>query len=293
MKTHYRLWMLIPAASLIALVSNGCYTQFGSTKDDEEAVQYEDEDQYAYDDSVATEDDYANARERFYDENYYPGSAYGWGFYDAGMWGHHNGYLYDPLWGWCGTSYPYYSGWWSDPFYGYYPYPSYGYGHYGGGGFAARPGRQYGSSRNIGSTRSEGGLRGTTFNPGERGSGMGTMPSVGAYRAPRPSGTVTKAPTNRTARVSKPGGSRSSGSDATRSGSQRASSRPASSSRTSSPDKSSRGSNSGGSHEDRSGGSYPPPSSRAPSSTSAPSSPSSGGGSSAPSNSGDRGGNRR
>jgi len=296
MKTRYQMWMLIPAAAFVAFVSNGCYTQFGSTKDDEEVVQYEDEDQYAYDDSVATAEDYDNARERFYDENYYPGSAYGWGYSAPWIWGHRHGYAYDPfyydpLWGWCGSSYPYYSGWWSDPIYGYVPYPSYGYGHYGGG-FASRPGRVYGSSRTIGSTRSEGGLRGSSFTPGERGSGTGTMPSVGAYRAPRSSGTVTKTPTNRTTRVSNPSGSRRSGSEGTSGGSKRAVSRPSNTTRTSSPDNSGRSSSGGSGRGERSGSSYSPPPS-APSSAPASSAPASSGGSRAPSSTGDRGGNRR
>lgn len=302
MKSRYQVWALGSAAMFIALFSNGCYTQFGSTQDEvEEVVRYEDEgDEYAYDDSVASDEDYNDARDRFYDENYYPGYAYGWGYTDPWLWRHRGGYVYDPfwydpIWGWCGTTYPYYSGWWSHSGYGYLPSPYYG-GHWGGGGYATRSGREYGSTRTFGSTRSEGGVRGSTYNPGERGTSGATMPNVGAYRAKSGvSGSSTKGTANRPARVTSPSGTRSSSRERTAVGTQRSSSRPNNSGRVarpSSPDNGGKSSSGGsGDRGSRSGGSYSPPSS---SPASAPAStPPSSGGSHAPANTGERGGNRR
>jgi hypothetical protein len=186
MKTRYMSWMVVSAAGLIAFLSSGCYTQFGSTQD-EAVVRYEDqEDEYAYDDSVATTEDYDNARDRFYDENYYPGYGYGIGFYDPWGWDYRHGYgygsygygysWYDPYWGWCGTSYPYYTGWWSRPGYGYGG-SYYGPVHRGGSGYMAKTGSAYGSTRSFGSTRSSGSGRAESgYTPG------GTRRAVPALR---------------------------------------------------------------------------------------------------------------
>jgi len=297
MKSRYQMLALGLAAFVFALFSTGCYTQFGTVQDEDDVVRYDDEDEYAYDDSVETQEGYDDARERFYEENYYPGYAYNWGYTDPWFWHNRWGYGYDPFWynpgwAWCGTAYPYYSAWWARPVYGYLPSPYYGGGYHGG--YAWQSGRERGSSRMIGSTRSDGGTRGSSFNPGERGSSGGTSLDVGAYRSKSGvSGTTTKSSTSRPARVNAPSGSRSTGREGTRVGSERSTSRPSSSGRVSRPSSSggSGRSSSGSStdHGSRSGGSYsPPPSAPAPASTPPPS-----GGSHAPANTGERGGNRR
>ena len=296
MKSRYQMWALGSAALIFALFSTGCYTQFGTVQDEEEVVRYEDEDEYAYDDSVVTEEEYDGARERFYEESYYPGYAYSWGFADPWFWHHRWGYAYDPFgydpfWGgWCGTGYPYYSAWWSRPVYGYMPSAYYGGGYHGG--YAWQPGRERGSSRTIGSTRSDGGVRGSSYNPGERGTSGGTSLNVGAYRSKSGvSGSSTKSTTSRPARVSAPSGSRSTSREGTRVGTERSSSRPSSSGRASRPSSSGKSSSGSSSdHGSRSGGSYSPPASSAPAPASTPSSS---GGSQAPANTGERGGNRR
>lgn len=302
MKPRYIHWMLVSTAGLIAFLSSGCYTQFGSTKD-EGVVRYEDQqDEYAYDDSVATTEDYDNARDRFYEDNYYPGYGFGMGFYDPWSWNYRSGYGYgygyygyDPYYGWCGTSYPYYSAWWSRPVFGYRSSLYYGPVHRGGSGYMTKAGSGYGSSRAFGSTRSSGGVRGATvYTPGGTRSGsLGTAPSAGTYQTkPRSSGSAATKGAVRSTRVTSPRGSHES----TRTDTPRSYPRPSSGGResgrdvrSSSPPPSSSG-NSGGSsggHDggrgERSGGA----------SSSAPSSPppSSGGG--APTNTGDRGGNRR
>jgi hypothetical protein len=157
MKTRLVQWMPLMAAGFAALLSSGCYTQFGPVRD-EGAVRYDDQDQYAYDDSVAANEDYGGARERFYDQNYYPGFAMSFGLYDPWAYRYRPGYGYspygyDPYWGWCGTSYPFYSTWWSQPGYGHYPSSYYGVVHRGGSGIGGRTGGAYGSSRSFGSTR--------------------------------------------------------------------------------------------------------------------------------------------
>ena len=300
MKPRYMCWMLVCTAGLIAFLSSGCYTQFGSTRD-EGVVRYEGgQDEYANDDSAATPQEYDNARERFYDDFYYPGYGFGGGFYDQWAW-HYPGYgygsgWYDPYWGWCGTSYPYYSGWWSSPIFGYRSSLYYGPGHRGGSGYMTNSGSAYGSSRAFGSTRSSGGVRGGSgYTPrGTSSGGYGTAPSAGTYKTmPRSSASSVTKGTARPTRVASPSGLRGSsrvyaprsyprssngGRDV------RASSPPRSSSGNSGGSSSGRDSNRG----ERSGGTYTP----APSSPHPSSAPSSGG-SNAPANTGSRGGNRR
>jgi hypothetical protein len=288
MKPRYEIWTLFLAAGLIALLSSGCYTQFGTVRD-EGAVRYEEGDQNAANDTTANAEDYEYAHERFYEQCYYPGFAFGLGFY--GPWWGYDPYWYDPYWGWCGTSYPYYWGWWSPPIAGWRAPLAYGLAFRRGYGFGVREVGPYGASRGFGSTRSSSGmLGGTGYAPGgTRSVGTSTLPSVGAYKAsPRSPGTVTSRSANRSARVVSPNSSRStSRSVAPRSyprssGAGRQSGYAPRSSAPSAPPSGGSGGRvtSGGS---RSGGGSAAPRSSPP--------PSGGGG--APANSGGRGGNRR
>lgn len=140
-------------AALLSL--SGCYTQLGSFRDPREpgysANAYQESEEVA--DSVSDEE-YADARQRFYDESYYP--YFGSGFDYA--WG---APMYGPHYFWPGYGYP----WYADPFYGFYggSYPWYAYsGHsYRGGGYLAGGARLPNTTRKIGTNRTLGTTRGT------------------------------------------------------------------------------------------------------------------------------------
>jgi len=148
------------AAALLSL--SGCYTQLGSFRDPREPGYSSDEYQQSGEvaDSVSDEE-YADARQRFYDESYYPdfGTGYDYGF-GAPMYGYHG------FWSGYGYGYGYGYPWYADPFYGFYGggYPWYGYpGHYyHGGGYLAGGTRLPSTTRNIGTNRTLGTTRGTT-----------------------------------------------------------------------------------------------------------------------------------
>jgi hypothetical protein len=308
MKPRFLQWMPVLAAGFVALLWSGCYTQFGS-KWDESASRNADQDQYAYDDSVAASEDYDSARERFYDQNYYSVYPSTYGFSDP--WGYryrpgfgYDSYWYDPYWGWCGTSYPFYSAWWSHTGYGHRSSLFYDPVHRGGSGIAGRTGDSYGSSRSFGSTRSSGGMRGETgYAPGgTRSGGNWTAPSAGTYQtAPRKSSVSSGRTAERPARLTPPAGSRGGSREGTRSVAPRSYPRPSSGRaggsevRPSSPPPSSPGSSGGNSGSrdsnrgERSGGSYTPPASSSP----APSAPPPSSGTAPPANTGERGGNKR
>jgi hypothetical protein len=99
---------------VLAMAVSGCYTQFGATREET----YAEEPEYEmYEDSAAyaeeyTEEEYQEARERFYFDYYYPSFSIGVGFggpwyggwsyayYDPYWWG--PGWFYSPFWyPWC------------------------------------------------------------------------------------------------------------------------------------------------------------------------------------------------
>ena len=294
MKTRYQLFLLVCAAGIVSLLSSGCYTQFGVTRDDRNS-RYDDQDEYASDNPVDTTADYDSARQQFYDDNYYPEFMFGVGFYDAWRYrGWNSPYAYwDPYWGWCGTSYPGYYGWWGHSGFGYGP-SVYGHANRSGyGGFAGRYDGAHGATRTFGSTRTSGDMRGgSTYAPGgTRTSGSYTTPAAGTYqgRIRKQASTVTGRNGDRPVRIGNGAVSRRSSRVGSTSDSPRSYPRsyPRSSGNSgtrtthpSSPPPSSGGSggHSGGQDSGRGG-------------SSAPSSHSGGG--SAPANSGNRGGNRR
>lgn len=135
-------WGVPGAIALVVplFMLGGCYTQFGSSR-------YEDDPEYVTDNATeggeVTDDSYYDARDRFYDDSYYPGYTFGFGF---------------------GWSYPPY-GWGMDPYsspYGGY-YPGQGWGRYApahGGRISRRPSvtRGFGSDRTLGVSRGSGSM---------------------------------------------------------------------------------------------------------------------------------------
>jgi hypothetical protein len=301
----------LPAAFVVALLASGCYTQLGTVrndrdkeyKEDEEYAkteEYADDQEYAEEDTV-TQGDYDNARQRFYSDGYdaYPYIGFGFGYYDPWYWRHAGYYYYspswyDPIWGWCGTSYPRYyaSGYWGGSSYNSW----YRRGHYTyrtGGNVVTRPGGAYGATRTFGSTRTPmGATRGGTdvLPSGARaGSGLGKQGSdatsisrTGARRADTRPAATTGSSTKSGTRY---GGTREGSRSSTPSGTtNRGGVRRSEPSGGYSPSPSAPSGNSGGGYSGRSSGSSAPASSPAPSSS---------GGGHAPSNSGSRGGERR
>jgi hypothetical protein len=305
MKTFTRR-LLMPAAALSLLLLPGCYTQLGSVHDDRQYA-YEQKDENIPEDTVSTED-YNNARDQFYEDSYdyyYPQTSLTIGFGSPWYWRSRSWYYADPYWadpfgGWCGTGYynrGYYD-YWGYPGYGYLPFSGYGSSRRHGGGYVTRDGGQYGSTRSFGSTRSSGNVRGG---------------SAGAYAPATPrsgsSGTMSL-PTGRVNTGARGGSSVDRGNTRNSSGrdgsvqreAPRSAPRPASGSRSerrgeryvvppSSGGNSGSGSSSSGREGDRGSvrQSSPPPSSPPPS---APP-PSGNSGGSAPTNTGERGGNKR
>src|ERR1041385_277777 len=175
---------------LFVLAFSGCYTQLGSTKDE----QINGREEYGSSNSTENAEDtsYVNQQSDYYDNYntygsnpryrvgfsyYYPSSywpSYAFSAAYADPWFYDNYWAYDPWW--CGTPYVTY------PMNGYSPY---GYGYYGsnyylpsayyhyGSGYAVVPVKR--ATRDIGSTRGSGGRGATTntdiANPGgDRGS---------------------------------------------------------------------------------------------------------------------------
>ena len=292
MKT-FTLRLVMPAAGLMLLLMPGCYTQFGSVHDEPQQYSYDQEDQNIPEDSVSQED-YDQARSQFYDDTYgfYPQSMVSVGFGYGNGWGY-----YDPFWGWCGTGYysPHYYGGYGYGN-GYLPY-GYGYGgsHHGGGGYVTR-GNVHGTTRTFGATRSSGNVRGGSS--GSYGSGSTRSGFTGAGELP--TGRANTGARGSAVGTSSSRGSSSSGS---RSGTvgrttTRSAPRPDSGARSGRREERyvpppTYGGSSGSSSSGRDGGGG-----RSSAPASAPSSPppapsGNSGGSSAPTNTGDRGGNRR
>jgi hypothetical protein len=157
-KQGFGILAIVGGATLLLSLS-GCYTQLGSFRDPHEpgysSDNYQDSDVVA--DSVS-EDEYAEARQRFYDESY--GTSIGIGYdytWDSPMYGH--GYR------WSGFGYP----WYYDPFFPWYAgiAPWYAYpGHYfrGGGGYLAGRASMPNTTRRIGTNRTYGTTRGGADN---------------------------------------------------------------------------------------------------------------------------------
>lgn len=309
MNTHIRGLVALGGVLVLGFIAGGCYTQLGSVRDDpqEDAV---DEEQYAYDDST-TVDDYENVRRQFYYDYYYPSVMVGIGFGSPWYGGFHSPYGYyspwvDPWYGWCGSTYPGYYGYWDNPFRGYGTY----YGHAGtyragNGGYVVRGSGTTGGTRTIGSTRSSGSTLGTGALP----TGVRSNTPVGKTGSVQlPTGSVSTGRRGQSGERQSVTGTRTgtgaSGKKETpRSQAPRSNPRPNTSDRperVSSPvappqGASSPGRESGRGGNDRSGGgsSYSPPS---PSPSSPPPSsppPSGNTGGKAPANTGSRGGDRR
>jgi hypothetical protein len=299
--------LLLPIAVSLAFLASGCYTQLGSVRNDKHKdaeeeeyakdEQYGDEEEYVEEDSLS-QGDYEDARHRFYSDGYYPYVGVGFGYYDPWYWGngghYYGSYWYDPIWGWCGTSYPRYyaSGYWGGrPYSSWYPRGHYTYRT--GTKVVTRPGGAYGATRTFGTTRTPmGNTRGSTdvlpsgaragTSLGKSGSTGTAVTRSGARRGDTRSSSATGSSSSSGSRY---GGtresSRSSSSGSTnRGGTRRYDSSP---SYTPAPAPSSGGS--GGGNSGHGGGSSAPASSPAPAS--------SGGGGQAPSNTGQRGGERR
>ncbi len=293
MKRWKPILLLFPAAVAVAVVFSGCYTQVGMFREDRQQ-EYTADEQPATEDTVSQEQ-YDDARQQFYYDsyNYYPSFSYGFGFYDPWYWrmggyGYYNPYGYDPVWGWCGTSYPRYYGSWGNPSFSW-NHP----GHYTyrvGGNVAVRSGGPYGATRTFGSTRTA--VGGTGSSAGVLPSGARATTGLGKGSTNVPlipraySGRNANRPPNSAGAVGHGSGSRSSGnrdgvrsSGGNRSGSRRAESvRPYTPPPVHNPGNVS-GGHSGGGQGSGGGGSAP---------ASAPS-----GGSRAPTNTGQRGTERR
>lgn len=299
MRRWNMVFMILPMMILFALLLSGCYTQVGTVRNDrdtESPQEYTEEDEYAYEDTVS-QDQYQDARHQFYFGAYdsYPWLSFGYGYYDPwySRWaGYYSPYWYDPVWGWCGTSYPrYYASLygWGRPYDSWNSRGSYTYRT--GSNVVVRPGGAYGATRTFGSTRTPaGGTRGGTevLPSGARaGTGLGKrstdvplLPRASTRRAEdRPAGTVSPGSKS---------GSRSGGSrEGTRSGGENRGGNRRYEVAPYNPPASSSPGNSGSGNSGRSGGSSAPAS--APSSSPAPSS----GGGNAPANTGQRGNDRR
>jgi hypothetical protein len=160
MSTNRFRILTLAAVFAALLMLAGCYTQFGSLRtprEDGSSSEYTQAEEPLAD-SVSDEE-YTNARQRFYDESYYPTSVsigfdYAWG----SPW-----YSRSP-WGWYGSSW-YGSPWYYDPLYGfnggYVAYHGYYGGPYYGGGSAVGAPRYPGATRRIGPNRTYGTTRGT------------------------------------------------------------------------------------------------------------------------------------
>ena len=149
---------IVGIATALASLS-GCYTQLGSFRDPREpgySTGSGGDGQVA--DSV-NDEEYTEARQRFYDEAYYPSASTGWEFGWGSPW-YGYGYArrgYGNLW--------YDSPWYYDPFFGPYgvivPWYAYHGHYYNGGGYFVGATRSPGTTRRIGTNRTMGTSRGT------------------------------------------------------------------------------------------------------------------------------------
>lgn len=161
--THqgFGILAVIGGATLLLSLS-GCYTQLGSFRDrhDPEYTSDGTQESEEYADTV-NEEEYADARQRFYDESYYPYIGIGYD-YNSGWGGPMYGHGY-PWYGYPGYGYP----WYSDPFFGVYagftPWYMYPRHTYGGGGNSAGRGRPN-ATRTIGTHRTYGTTSGVIDN---------------------------------------------------------------------------------------------------------------------------------
>ena len=196
--------------ALMPLFVNGCYTQVGTVRSDDE-TQYgvEDEENAAQPDSVINEDQYSGDR---YGSPYpyngygycYPGLSVSFGWYsNPWCWGGYP-YYYDPFWGppiYAASYWPYYyNGYYPVPYYNYYhsPYASYIPYYYGGGSTS------HGATRTFGNSRGSGVVRGGA--PVTRYPGTSLIGRVRAGSTSGPSSTPVsvsqpQAPSGRSART--------------------------------------------------------------------------------------------
>jgi hypothetical protein len=295
MKKHVQIGPATLAVGLTVFFLSGCYTQFGSTKWDDER-DYSSRETVEYEDTVATEsgeeccgDDYSWRPRHYFFDYYYPSSWVSIGIGDPWYWRWRTGYYwYDPYYAWYD---PWaYGAWWYTPYVyagGYHP----GYYH-GGTSWRYRGGdhRTFGNTRGSGLTRGSAGgdYRGGAVSGGALPTGMRNAGSGRTAEPPRAT-TGRQRPTIDQGRTTR--GSSGSGRGGTSLGTRRERTQvdqPRAPSRPSRESGSSRGSNRTGE-----GRSYtPPPSSPPPSAPSSPP-PSGGGRGSDQGNSGGRGGTRR
>lgn len=180
--------LLLPVAAAALLLVPGCYTQLGTVHDERDYAYQSEEEEYAEQDTIS-EEEYNQARERFYEsayDSYYPGWSYGLVFGSPWYWRYNSWYYYDPYiydpWGWCGTGYPAYyypyHHWYHPlPLYGYRPSTVYGPSYRGGSGYVTRDGGPHGTTRTFGSTRSGGAVRtsgSSSYTPATRQGSTGT-----------------------------------------------------------------------------------------------------------------------
>ncbi len=185
MKTSMMTLFAFLAAFLLLTGTQGCYTQLGSTRDEE--VYSDDEPQASPDEGEYAEDDaaYEEDNSRGYGENWDSQVRFGFDYYYP--------YTYwpsvtfasaynDPWYHWYGYDSwysPYYSSWHHHrPWYSYYSYSGYGYGYgyyypgyyYQNVAPLPRTNREFGSTRGTGGTRDP---RGVNASDGIRGGQIG------------------------------------------------------------------------------------------------------------------------
>lgn len=163
---------IVAALGLLILVASGCYTQLGSTREDDRGSGAYTASQDDNDSGYAENSDYDRGQSGYYNDDgwnsharlgfsyYYPSSywpSYAFTAAYADPWCYDRYYAYDPWW--CGTpivgyGYGYYpSHFYYAPYYYYYP-PAYYYGHT----YASVPVKR--GTRDFGDTRGAGGTRG-------------------------------------------------------------------------------------------------------------------------------------
>ncbi|HEX9657137.1 MAG TPA: hypothetical protein VGB89_09540 [Bacteroidota bacterium] len=196
---------LIIITTLVVFLS-GCYTQLETGRSYGYYDDYNNEEEVTGDgnqvDSV-TDEEYDSARDRFYDDAYYPGASvaigFGYGYYPWYRFGYSWGsyypswcFSYDPWYGWC---LPYSYGW-NYPYYPSYGYPYSGYPIWNGGSR-----RTFADTRGFGNTRGSGATRGYTGTArGSENSGGMVLPTAARGRgnekvgATRPSSRPTVVP---------------------------------------------------------------------------------------------------
>lgn len=156
------LRIALPAVLLgSALFVVGCYTDVGYVRGERPRYDYDDE-ALATPDSTQ-EENYPEARSRFYYDSFYPWCAVGFGFFDPwyspwSPWYYYPGYDYPRYW-WGGGYYP-----------SYYPYPVPYHNYLANGSRAYGATRTFGMNRTLGTTRTIGGtyLGGSTGTPVNR-----------------------------------------------------------------------------------------------------------------------------